>query len=231
VTAAEDVAGAPDESPVFVEARWPIALTLGLYIALAVVLRIEVPNRPHFGPDWLVPTAEIALLVALVLADPYHITRRARWLRKVGIGLTLALLAVALYATGDLIRLLIDGGTAINSADVLLASGALVWLGNVVVFALIYWQLDSGGPLARYRGDRQYPDFLFPNQASPEFAPPGWRPKFPDYLVLGLTTNTAFSPTDVMPMALWAKMTMALQSLIALIVVGLVVARAVNLFA
>src|SRR5262249_62044131 len=111
------------------------------------------------------------------------------------------------------------------------ASGALVWLGTVVVSALPSWQLDSGGPLARYRGERQSPDFLFPNQASPEFAPPGWRPKFPDYLVLGLTTNTAFSPTDVMPMALWAKLTMALQSLIALVVVGLVVARAVNLFA
>ena len=104
-----------------------------------------------------------------------------------------------------LIRDLIDGGKATNSADVLLASGALVWLGNVMVFSLLYWQLDSGGPLARYRGERPYPDFLFPQQASPEFAPPGWRPKFPDYLILGLTTSTAFSPTDVMPMALWCE--------------------------
>jgi hypothetical protein len=231
VTAAADAHVHEDEGPVFVEARWPIALVLAVFIALSIVLRVEVPNRPHFGPDWVVPAIETTLLVALVLADPYHITRRARWLRKVGIALTLALMAVALYATGDLIRLLINGGKAINSADVLLAAGVLVWLGNVVVFSLLYWQLDSGGPLARYRGEREYPDFLFPQQASPEFAPPGWRPKFPDYLILGLTTNTAFSPTDVMPMATWAKMTMALQSLIALIVVGLVVARAVNLFA
>ena len=147
------------------------------------------------------------------------------------IGLTIGLMAVTLLSTVELIRDLIDGGKVINNADVLLASGALVWLGNVMVFSLLYWQLDSGGPLARYRGEREFPDFLFPQQASPEFAPPAWRPRFPDYLVLGLTTTTAFSPTDVMPMALWAKLTMALQALIALVVVGLVVARAVNLFA
>jgi uncharacterized membrane protein len=216
---------------VFIEPRWPIALVVGLYIALTVTLRVTVPDRPHLGPDWLVPAIEILLLVALVLADPNHITTRSRWLRRAGIVLTSGLLVVTLVSTCVLIRDLIDGGKTINSADVLLASGALVWLGNVMVFSLLYWQLDSGGPLARYRGEHAYPDFLFPQQASPEFAPPGWRPKFPDYLILGLTTSTAFSPTDVMPMALWCKLTMALQAIIALTVVGLVIARAVNLFA
>jgi hypothetical protein len=109
-------------------------------------------------------------------------------------------------------------------------SGALVWLGNCLAFALLYWLLDSGGPLARYRGEREFPDFAFSQQLSPELAPPGWRPQFADYLVLGLTTNMAFSPTDVMPMVLWAKLTMGLQSLISLIVFGLVIARAVNVF-
>jgi hypothetical protein len=98
------------------------------------------------------------------------------------------------------------------------------------VFSLLYWLLDSGGPLARYLGEREYPDFAFSQQLSPELAPPGWRPHYVDYLILGLTTNTAFSPTDVMPLARWAKLTMALQSLIALTVVGLVIARAVNVF-
>src|SRR5262245_44124281 len=163
---------------------------------MTITLRIEVPNRPRLGPEWLVPSLEILFLFVLVAADPNHITRRARWLRRVAITLTFALLAITLLSPANLIRQLIEGGTAINSADVLLASGALVWLGNVIVFSLLYWQLDSGGPLARYRGTREYPDFLFPNQASPEFAPRGWRPKSPDYLVLGLTTNTAFSPTD-----------------------------------
>lgn len=65
---------------------------------------------------------------------------------------------------------------------------------------------------------------------SPELAPPGWRPRYVDYFVLGVTTSTAFSPTDVMPMTAWAKLTMALQSLISLTVIGLVIARAVNVF-
>ncbi len=106
----------------------------------------------------------------------------------------------------------------------------MIWLGNALVFSLVYWQFDSGGPLARYRGQREFPDLAFTQQMSPELAPPGWRPRFFDYLVLGVTTNTAFSPTDVMPMVAWAKLTMALQSLIALTVVGLVIARAVNVF-
>ena len=120
---------------------------------------------------------------------------------------------------------------SVSRRDLLLTSGALVWLGNALVFSLLYWEFDSGGPLARYRREHAYPDLLFTQQASPEFAPPGWRPQFADYVVLGLTTNMAFSPTDVMPMAVWAKLTMTLQSLVALAVIGLVIARAVNIFA
>jgi hypothetical protein len=99
-----------------------------------------------------------------------------------------------------------------------------------MVFSLVYWLFDSGGPLARYRREHRYPDLLFTQQASPEHAPPDWRPQFADYLALGLTTNTAFSPTDVMPMVVWTKLAMALQSLIALTIIGLVIARAVNIF-
>jgi hypothetical protein len=106
----------------------------------------------------------------------------------------------------------------------------VVWLGNVLVFSLIHWLLDSGGPVARYIGERPYADFAFSQQLSPELAPPDWRAKYVDYLILGLTTSTAFSPTDVMPMAAWAKLTMALQSIVSLTVVGLVIARAVNVF-
>src|SRR5439155_19856393 len=125
---------------------------------------------------------------------------------------------------------LIIGGKVTGSATSLLAVGALIWIGNRLVFGRLYWLLDSGGPLARYRGQRQYPDFAFTQQQSPELAPPGWRPQYVDYFILGLTTSTAFSPTDVLPMRQWAKLTMALQSLISLVVVGLVIARAVNIF-
>jgi hypothetical protein len=218
------------EEPVFVEPRWPIALALVAYIALTIVLRLAEPHRESLGPHWLVPGIEIALLVVLLLADPARVSGRRRWLRRISIVLVVALLVVALVSTGVLITDLIRGGKVTRSADSLLASGALIWLGNVLVFSLLYWLLDSGGPLARYRGEREFPDFAFTQQLSPEISPPGWRPHYVDYLILGLTTSTAFSPTDVMPMARWAKLTMALQSLISLIVVGLVIARAVNVF-
>jgi hypothetical protein len=219
-----------DVERVVIESRWPIVLTVAAFTAITILLRILQPDHPSLGPKWLVPAIEIVLLVTLIAADPAHLSARGRWLRRLSIALILALALIAVLATAVLIRDLIRGAEVTESAGQLLASGALIWLGNALVFALIYWQFDSGGPLARYPRAREYPDFAFTQQMSPELAPPGWRPRFVDYLILGVTTNTAFSPTDVMPMVAWAKLTMALQSLIALMVIGLVIARAVNVF-
>lgn len=219
-----------EQGRLFVEPRWPIALAVGFYLALMIVLRIYEPDRPSFGTPWLVPGIMGGLLVALLLADPAHIEGRARWLRRLAGVLILSLAAIALVATAILIADLVRGENVTESASTLLTSGALIWLGNCLVFSLLYWHFDTGGPLARYRGDRPYRDFAFTPHMSPELAPEGWRPQYVDYLVLGLTTSTAFSPTDVMPVSSWAKLTMALQSLISLTVVGLVIARAVNVF-
>ncbi len=220
----------PAPEPAAHEPRWPVALTLSTFIAISIALRVAVPNRQSLGPTWLVPAIEIGLLVLLALADPANIAGRRRWLRRVSITLVAALAVVALTSTIVLIKDLIQGGKVTNEASSLLASGALIWLGNALVFSLLYWLLDSGGPLARFYGEHEFLDFAFTQHQAPELAPPGWRPHYVDYLVLGLTTNTAFSPTDVMPMSRWAKLMMAVQSLIALTVVGLVIARAVNVF-
>ncbi|HEY7561418.1 MAG TPA: hypothetical protein VH650_04510 [Gaiellaceae bacterium] len=219
-----------DGEPTSIEPRWPVALAVSFFIAVTVALRLAVPDRASLGPAWLVPGIEIATLFALLAADPAHVRERRRWLRPLSLGLVVALAAAALISTAILLADLIRGGEVTESADSLLASGALIWLGNLIVFSLLYWLLDSGGPYARYVGERDYPDFAFTQQMSPEFAPPGWRPHYVDYLVLGLTTSTAFSPTDVMPISHWAKLLMALQSIISLTVVGLVIARAVNVF-
>jgi quinol-cytochrome oxidoreductase complex cytochrome b subunit len=219
-----------DAEVVFAESRWSIGLAIAAFIAISIALRIAEPDRESLGPPWLVPSIELAMLVALLAADPARVTRRHRWLRRLSIALIVSLVVIAAISTGILIADLINGGKVTEEAGSLLASGAVIWLGNVLVFALLYWQFDSGGPLARYRRERDYPDLAFSQQMSPELAPPGWRPGFIDYLILGLTTSTAFSPTDVMPMAPWAKLAMALQSLISLLVVGLVIARAVNVF-
>ncbi len=139
------------------------------------------------------------------------------------------MVAGALWATTLLVYDLVKGIGETNSPTKLLATGSVVWLGNNLAFALLYWLIDGGGPLARIR--RRVPvDFAFPRQLSPELAPPGWRPVFLDYLHLGFTNATAFSPTDVMPLTHRAKYTMVLQSTVSLALFGLIVARAVNAF-
>ena len=221
---------APTDEQVAIESRWPVALAILSFIGLTIALRVAEPHRETLGPSWLVPAVEIAMLVVLLAADPAHARRRRRWLRPISVALVVALVVVALISTVVLISELVRGGKVTESADSLLSSGALIWLGNILVFSLLYWLLDSGGPFARYQCEREYPDFAFSQQMSPELAPPGWLPHYLDYLILGLTTSTAFSPTDVMPLTRWAKVLMAVQSLVSLTVVGLVIARAVNVF-
>jgi hypothetical protein len=181
------------------------------------------------GVPWLAPLIEVVLLVVLVASDPLGVGRRSRWLRRVEIVLVLMLLAAALWATVILTDHLLEGSQHASSAGYLLCSGALVLLGISLAFAFLYWELDSGGPLARLEHHPvRHPDFAFPQQLNPELAPQTWRPRFVDYLYLGFTNTTAFSPTDVMPLAPWTKLAMALQSSVSLVVIGLVLARAVN---
>ncbi len=103
------------------------------------------------------------------------------------------------------------------------------WLYTIIAFAFLYWGVDGSGPGARAEALPEFPDLAFPEQINPGVARPGWRPEFPDYLYLGFTNATAFSPTDVMPLARWAKLAMAVQATVSLMVLGLVIARAVNI--
>jgi len=100
----------------------------------------------------------------------------------------------------------------------------------MVVFGLLYWELDRGGPLGRVgaRPSSPYADLLFPQDTAPDIAPADWRPDFLDYLFVSMTSSTAFSPTDTMPLTRRAKVLMGSQALVSLMTVGLVAARAVN---
>jgi uncharacterized membrane protein len=178
---------------------------------------------------WLVPAVEALLLVLLLVSDPGNLQRRRDQLRTAAVTLVVVLVIAALWATGLLVYDLINGSGVTKSATELLATGGLIWLGNNLAFAMLYWLMDSGGPVARSQRDLPV-DFAFTQHLSPEIAPPGWRPVFLDYLHLGFTNATAFSPTDVMPLTLRAKYTMLVQSTVALALFGLIVARAVNAF-
>jgi uncharacterized membrane protein len=134
----------------------------------------------------------------------------------------------ALWATAQLISDLINGGPETNSGADLLQAGAVVWVSNNIAFALLYWELDGGGAAERAHEMRARPELAFPQQLNPNLGWSDWRPRFIDYLYLGFTNATAFSPTDVMPLVPWAKIMMTVQSLISLTILGLVIARAVN---
>ena len=218
------------ESYALGESRWPPVVAVLVFVVLNVAVRLWLPKESVIAVPWLLPSIELVLLGALMVSDPLGIDRRATWLRRVEIGLVVLLVFAALWATVILTNRLIRGAPQTNSAGYLLASGALVLVGNNLAFALLYWEFDSGGPLARVQRRAEYPEFAFPQQINPDLAAPGWRPVFIDYLYLGFTNSTAFSPTDVMPLAHWAKFTMAVQSTVSLVVIGLVIARAVNVF-
>jgi hypothetical protein len=199
-------------------------------VLAAIALTALMPDQVRLGPRWLLPVIEGLLLVVLVAGDPGTIDRRSRSLRAISIGLVGVLVFGALWSTGLLVEDLIDGGPTTNSAGALLQAGGAVWLSTVIAFALLYWELDSGGAAARAHRLPRYPDLAFPQHNNPDLAPPGWRPRFVDYLYLGITNALAFSPTDVMPMVPWAKVAMAVQSLISMGILALVVANAVGIF-
>jgi uncharacterized membrane protein len=199
-------------------------------IVAAMVLTVLLPDDIRLGPQWVLPSIEAVLLVAVIAADPRSVTRRARELRVLSIGLVSVLVIGALWSTVLLIDDLIHGGPETNSAADLLEAGSIVWVSNSIAFALLYWELDSGGAGERARRAPVHPDLAFPQHLNPRIGPPGWRPRFVDYLYLSFTNSTAFSPTDVMPLVPWAKIAMAGQAVVSLGILGLVVARAVNIF-
>jgi hypothetical protein len=227
VTGMATADGVPSRAPAWRrrtagERRWPAALA----VLVAIALQLLLPGAIVPVTRLLLPVVEAALLLALVVANPFRVDRESSVLRMLG----LAILGVVALSNGWSVVLLTDRillGRPTGPGQ-LLAAGAAIWLTNVIVFALAYWEFDRGGPAVRASGRRGYPDFLFAQMQSPELAPPDWEPEFADYLYLSFTNATAFSPTDVLPLSRWAKMLMLAQTAVALTVVVLVVARAVN---
>jgi hypothetical protein len=206
------------------EARWPVTVT----VALAVVLQLRLPDQLALHPLYLLPALEGALFVGLLIANPFRFERFSRPVRTMSVVLVMLITAANAFSAGRLVYLIVTGHTGRNPVY-LLASGAAVWATNVIAFALWYWEFDRGGPVLRALGERRYPDLLFPQMVTPQVSTPEWDARFVDYLYTSFTNATAFSPTDVMPLARWAKLTFMVQSGVSLVVGALVVARAVNI--
>jgi hypothetical protein len=200
-------------------------------VVAAMVLTVLLPDDLRLAPGWVLPTIEGLLLVALIAGDPGQISRRSTALRAASVALISVLAPSAIWSTIQLIDDLVHGGPETNSASALLQAGGSVWARIVLAFSLLYFELDGGGAAARAERMPRTPDHAFPQQLNPTLGDTEWRSRYIDYFYLGLTDSMAFSPTDVMPLAPWAKLTMAVQSVVSLLILGLVVARAVNVLA
>jgi uncharacterized membrane protein len=202
---------------------WPAQLA----VAVAIALNFVLTEKITIGPTWLMPAVEGVLLVALVVVAPRRATAHSRGRRRFGLAVVGFVTLAYVVSLGLLIHYLINGGA--TGGHRLILSGAVLWATNVLLFAVWYWELDRGGPVVRFLDPHALPDFQYPQMENPGLAPKGWRPGFLDYLYTSFTNATAFSPTDTMPLTQTAKVVMGIQSAAALLTVGLVVARAVNI--
>lgn len=205
------------------EHRWPVSAV----VLVVIGLQFDLPIKFALSIQKPICILEALLLVVMFISNPLRIEKHLFSTRLIGL---ILIGVMSLSNTASALKL-IDAIIAkgVTDARLLLLTGGSIWMTNVVVFGLWYWELDRGGPGKRAEAERPYPDFLFPQMSDPRYAPAAWHPKFFDYLYTSFTNGSAFSPTDVMPLTRWAKMLMLVQSTTALVTVGLVIARAVNI--
>lgn len=199
-------------------------------MAAVLGLQLALPAEVTAGPRWLVPAIEVALLAPVFVTNPVRLTRDTTWLRRAAVALTGLLGAANAGHLARLVAVVLSGDR--TDPRVLVQAALLIWVTNVAVTALAMWELDRGGPFARDprhgRGPGR-PDLLFPQMGGiAGWDATAWRPTFTDYLFLGFTTATAFSPTDVLPLSAKAKWMMTAAASLSLVTLAVVAARAVN---
>ncbi|WP_198676046.1 hypothetical protein [Kribbella monticola] len=204
--------------------RWPASLA----VIVVLGLQLAVPPQLMDLPRWLLPAFGAGLLVPLVWTNPLRLHVDEPWLRKVELILLAVLVGInALY----LLEMIVYLGDHSTDGLVLVKAALLIWVTNVVAFAVWYWEIDRGGPFARmpeHEHEEERADLLFPQMT---LDLPGWQdwlPGFTDYLFVAFTAATAFSPTDTMPLTARAKTLMGFQSGVSLLTIAIVAARAVN---
>jgi hypothetical protein len=199
-----------------------------IVIAIAALIAL-LPRRYSLLPNWVAYLATICMVVPMLAGAVLrqtlvlHRTERVAEFLVVGIALAFNSLNLLLAAYN-----LVENPGKLEPVPLFYTSIG-IWLGNVLIFTLLYWLIDGGGPDARASGTAKYPDFVFPAMEDDKYVPPGWEPDVIDYLFLGFTTSTAFSPTEAMPITSRAKLLMVLQSSISLITIAIVAARTINI--
>lgn len=194
---------------------------------LVITLQYILPAELALSFQHEICYLEALLALVLLGISPTRINKHHLPSRVLSLVLTSVMTISNTSSAFLLISHLVSGHT--HDPNRLLLSGGTIWLTNIIIFSLWFWDLDRGGPGARAEAVNQHPDFMFPQMGDPGYAPDHWHPNFFDYLYTSFTNASAFSPTDVLPLTRWAKMLMLVQSLTSLLTVGLIVARAVNI--
>ncbi|HET7085130.1 MAG TPA: hypothetical protein VFI23_10190 [Rhizomicrobium sp.] len=209
------------------EPRWPVALAV---FASALLLGM-LPDRIRFFPIWVTWALGLTAIIP-ILAAALMGAKEPRWLRVERAAILFLFPVVALSTVANLMNLvttMVERPADVSGVQ-LLSSSIGVWVTNVIIFALLFWQIDRGGPEMRLDHHRTIPDWLFPQETAPsEDVARDWHPTFVDYLYLGYSTATAFSTTDAMPLTARAKLLMMLESAFSLMTVVVVASRAINI--
>ena len=214
-------------SPQHIDKPEPRAQALLAVLAIGAIY-LALPPNLVLGPIWLLPTLIVILLAPTVLSHRVGRYSLNRTLGMIINGIT------TLALIGSVILLVRTLPTHRSSPLQLLRAGGLLWLTNVIVFALWYWRLDGGGPTVRHK-EKKFgsTSFLFPQMQIPQderaqFACARWRPRFVDYLFVAFTQSSTFGPTDSPLLARWAKVLAMIQISISLTIVVLLISRAIG---
>ncbi|MEU0532216.1 DUF1345 domain-containing protein [Amycolatopsis tolypomycina] len=199
---------------------------MGVVVA-TLVLQVALPDDMALRPWWLLPGVSVLLVVALLLVNPGRMTQFSAVERTISLLIVGLVTAVNAWSAVSLVYGIATGSAGDRAGAVLVTGGIVYWT-NIVAFSLWYWEFDRGGPGRRAAGRAEYPDLQFPQMADPGLAHQDWEPSYLDYLYFSFTNAAAFSPTDVMPLRIWAKLTMMLQAAVSLVLAVMVVAWAIN---
>ena len=199
-----------------------------IVMLLAIGLQLALPDHYVFGSRWLLVTLEAILLLALSFTTPKEKIFQSLS-RRINVFLLLVLSGLAnVYALLEVARKLLESGH-VNNGRTLVLTALNIYLTNIIIFGLWYWEMDGGGPGQRLQAKKHERDFVFPQAQDEAYTHPLWQPTFIDYLYVSATNAMAFSPTDTLPLSRRAKMLMLAQATVSLITIALVAARAVNI--